>query len=160
MPPDHRLSMIYLLAFIFEYSKPSPIAKVCKYKMVFTYGMIQARCRVPFCAWWNSAGTSRRGEKALLHLSSPPPPPLSSLSLQCRCRRFIMIITRRHARRPRRVRSIYNLPSATSASATCTSISDFASPAHARCHWQLQAQVELYELTIQPPMQTSGSGKY
>jgi hypothetical protein len=69
-----------------------------------------------------------------------------------------MIITRAHARRPRRVLSIFNLPSATSASsATCTSISDSASPAHTRC--QLEAQVEFYELTIQPLMQMSGSGK-
>jgi hypothetical protein len=70
---------------------------------------------------------------------------------------FIMIITRAHARRPRRVRSIYNVPSVTSASATCTSISDSASPAHAR--FQLEAQVEFYGLTIQPLMQMSGSGK-
>jgi len=71
-----------------------------------------------------------------------------------------MIITRAHARRPRRVRSIYNLAGATSASsssATCTSTSDSASPTHVRR--QLEAQVEIYELTIQLLMQTSGSGK-
>jgi hypothetical protein len=67
-----------------------------------------------------------------------------------------MIMTRAHARRPRRARRIYNLPSATNASsATCTSIPDSASPALAGR--QLETQVELYELVIQLLMQRSRS---
>jgi hypothetical protein len=67
-----------------------------------------------------------------------------------------MIIT--HARRPRRVRVTYDLRRATSAScAACTSISDFASPAHTTC--QLEAQVKFFELAIRLVMQTSRSGK-
>jgi hypothetical protein len=55
-------------------------------------------------------------------------------------------------------RSICHLRSATGvSSATCTSTSDSASPAQALS--QLEAQVEFYELSIQPPVQTTGSGK-
>ena len=100
-------------------------------------------------------GGYQQGEKTLLHFSSPSHFPLSYRSLQCRCKHFIMVMTRAHASMPRRIRSIYNPPSSMSASSSnCTSISYFTS-AHAGC--QLEAQVEFYELTIQALMQTEAA---
>jgi hypothetical protein len=61
MPPGRRPLMVYLLLSFLNTVNPRfpdpSISKVRKYKMVFTYSMIQARCRVPFRAWWNPAGT-------------------------------------------------------------------------------------------------------
>jgi hypothetical protein len=44
--------MLYLLLSFLKYSKPAlpSIAKARKYEMVFTYSMMQAQFRVPFCS--------------------------------------------------------------------------------------------------------------